>query len=136
MNNKITIELFQDDSRKIIGSAENIIWGGDKDSWEWKCGVSQCYPVCEIVPYGDRSSKQKITEVIAKLMDSSLYFVLEECSIKSDECAFVGSKTSYLAVWQLIGFLTFQGKKYVKLKCANKKQQEWVEKGEYIQQRP
>ncbi len=97
MNNKITIALFHDDSRKIIGSAENIIWGGDKDSWEWKSGVIHCSLACEIIPYGE-SSTHKITRVIARLRKSSPYFVLDECRIKRDECAFVGSKRSYLAV--------------------------------------
>ena len=36
----------------------------------------------------------------------------------------------------MTGFITFQGKKYVRLKQANKKQEEWVEKSEYIQQCP
>jgi hypothetical protein len=35
-----------------------------------------------------------------------------------------------------MGFITIQGKEYVRLKQANKKQEEWVEKSEYIQQRP
>jgi hypothetical protein len=54
--------------------------------------------------------------VIAWLRESSPYFVLDECRIKRDECAFVGSKTSYFAVWQLTGFITFQGKEYVRIK--------------------
>jgi hypothetical protein len=29
-------------------------------------------------------------------------------------------------------FITFQGKEYVRLKWANKKQEEWVEKSEYM----
>ena len=73
-------------------------WDGDKDSGEWRNGVIQCSPICKIVPYGE-SSTQKITGVIAKLREFSPYFVLEECRIKRDGCAFVGSKTSYLAVW-------------------------------------
>ncbi len=32
------------------------------------------------------------------------------------------------------GFIIFQGKEYVRLKWANKKQEEWVEKSEYIQE--
>ena len=79
---------------------------------------------------------QEITGVIAKLREFSPYFVLEECRIKRDGCAFVGSKTSYLAVWQLTGFIIFQGNEYVRLKGANKKQEEWVENSEYIQERP
>ncbi len=51
-------------------------------------------------------------------------------------CAFVGSKNSYLAVWQLTGFITFQGKEHVRLKWENKKRKEWVERSEYIQERP
>ena len=74
--------------------------------------------------------------MIALLRESSPYFVLDECRIERDECAFVGSKTSYFSVWQLTGFITFQGKEYVRLKWANKKQEEWAEKSEYIQQRP
>jgi len=66
--------------------------------------------------------------VIVKLRESSPYFVLEECRIKRDECAFVGSKTSYFAVQQLMGFITFQGKGYVRLKWANEKQEKWVKK--------
>ncbi len=61
-------------------------------------------------------------------MESSPYFVLEECQIKRDECAFVQSKTSYFAVWQLTRFITFQGKEYVRLKWENKIQEEWIEK--------
>ena len=71
--------------------------------------------------------------MIAKLREFSPYFVLEECRIKRDGCAFVGSKTSYLAVWQLMGFIMFRGKEYVRIKRANKKQEEWVEKSELIQ---
>ena len=56
--------------------------------------------------------------------------------MKRDACAFVGSKTSYFAVWQLTGFITFQGKGYVRLKWANEKQEERVEKSEYVQQQP
>ena len=108
-------------------------WDGDKDSGEWQNGVIQCSPVCKIVPYGE-SSMQKITGVIAKLREFSPYFVLEECRIKRDGCAFVGSKTSYLTVWQLTGFIIFWGKEYVRLKWTNKKQEEWVEKSEYIQE--
>jgi AAA15 family ATPase/GTPase len=74
--------------------------------------------------------------VIVKLRESSPYFVLEECRIKRDECAFVGSKTSSLAVWQLTGFIIFRGKEYVRLKRSNEKQEEWVEKSEYIQEPP
>ena len=74
--------------------------------------------------------------MIAKLREFSPYFVLEECRIKRDGCAFVGSKTSYLAVWQLMGFIMFRGKEYVRIKRANKKQEEWVEKSEFIQGRP
>jgi hypothetical protein len=33
-------------------------------------------------------------------------------------------------------FITFQGKEYVRLKWANKKWEEWVERSEYIQERP
>jgi hypothetical protein len=54
-------------------------------------------------------------------MESSPYFVLDECRIKRDESDFVGSKTSYFAVRQMTGFITFQGKEYVRLKWANKK---------------
>jgi hypothetical protein len=62
-----------------------------------------------------------MTGVIAQLRVSSPYFVLDEYRIKRDECAFVGSKTSYFAVQRLTGFITFQGKEYVRLKWANKK---------------
>jgi hypothetical protein len=74
--------------------------------------------------------------VVAKLREFSPYFVLEECQIKRDGCAFVGSKTSYLTVWQLTGFIIFMGEEYVRLKLANKKHEEWVEKSEYIQEQP
>jgi hypothetical protein len=36
----------------------------------------------------------------------------------------------------LTEFITFQGKEYVRLKWANKKREEWVERSEYIQERP
>jgi hypothetical protein len=36
----------------------------------------------------------------------------------------------------LTGFITFQGKEYVRLKWANKKREEWVEKSEYIPEQP
>jgi hypothetical protein len=51
-----------------------------------------CYPVpiCEIIPYGE-SSTHKITGVIAQLREFSPHFILDECRIKRDECAFVGS---------------------------------------------
>jgi hypothetical protein len=39
--------------------------------------------------------------VIAWLRESSSDFVLGKCRIKRDECAFVGSKSSYFAVCQL-----------------------------------
>ncbi len=103
-------------------------WDGGKDNGEWQSGVIQCSPICEIIPYGDRTSQNKITGVIAKLRESSPYFVLEECRLRRDECAFVGSKNSYLDVRQLTGFITFQGKEYVRLKHANKKQEKWVKK--------
>jgi hypothetical protein len=75
-----------------------------------------------MVPYGE-SSTHKITGVIARLRQFSPYFVLDKCRIKRDKCAFDGSKTSYFAVQQLTGFITFQGKQYVWLKWANKKQE-------------
>jgi hypothetical protein len=72
--------------------------------------------------------------VIAQLRESSPYFILDECRIKRNECVFVWSKSPYFAVRQLTGFITFKGKEYVRLKLANEKQEEWVEKSEYIQQ--
>ena len=129
---KIILESTQ---RQFFEAQKISFWDGDKDSGEWRSGVIQCSPVCEIIPYGE-SSTHKITGVIARLRESSPYFVLDECRIKRDECAFVGSKTSYFAVRQLTGFITFQGKEYVRLKWANKKREEWVERSEYIQERP
>jgi hypothetical protein len=81
-----------------------------------------------------KAAHTKITRVIAQLRESSPYFVLDECQIKRDECAFFGSKTCYFPVRQLMGFITFQGKGYVMLKWANEKEKEWVEKSEYIQE--
>ncbi len=89
-----------------------------------------------MVPHGDINIKQKLSGGIAILRDSSPYLVLEECRIKTDNCAFIWSKTSYLAVQQLTGFITFQGEEYVRLKQENKKQEKWVEKIEYIQEIP
>ena len=129
---KIILESTQ---QQFFEAKKISFWDGDKDSGEWQSGVIQCSPVCEIIPYGE-SSTLKITGVIARLRESSPYFVLDECRIKRDECAFVGSKTSYFAVRQLTGFITFQGKEYVRLKWANKKREEWVERSEYIQERP
>lgn len=65
-------------------------WDGDKDDGEWRKDVTQCSPVDEISPYGEKG--KKITGVIAKLRENSPYFVLEESRIKRDECAFVGKK--------------------------------------------
>ena len=109
-------------------------WDGDKDDGEWRKDVTQCSPVDEISPYGEKG--KKITGVIAKLRENSPYFVLEESRIKRDECAFVGKKSSYITVRQLTGFVTFRGKEYVRLKWSNKKHEEWVEKSEYVQERP
>ena len=88
------------------------------------------------LPNHKQSSIHKITGVIAQLRESSPYFVHDGCQIKRDECAFVGSKTSYFAVWQLTGFITFQGNEHARLKWANKKQEERVKRSEYIQERP
>ena len=128
--------ILKTTQEQFFEARKTSFWDGDKDTGEWRSDVIQCSPVCEIVPYGDRSRQNKITGVIAKLRESSPYFVLEECRLRRDECAFVGSKNSYLAVRQLTGFITFQGKEYVRLKRANKKQEEWVEKSAYIQERP
>jgi hypothetical protein len=129
---KIILESTQ---QQFFEAKKISFWDGDKDSGEWQSGVIQCSPVCGIILYGE-SSTHKITRVIARLRESSPYFVLDECRIKRDECAFVGSKTSYFAVRQLTGFITFQGKEYVRIKRANKKREEWVERSEYIQERP
>ena len=94
-----------------------------------------CYPLSpldETVPH--RESRRRISGVIAKLREGSPYFVLEECHILRDQCAFVRSKTSYLTLQQLMGFITFGGKEFVMLKWSNKKQEEWVEKSVGIQE--
>ena len=106
-------------------------WDGDKDDGEWRKDVTQCSPVDEISPYGEKG--KKITGVIAKLRENSPYFVLEESRIKRDECAFVGKNASYITIQQLTGCVTFQGKEYVRLKWSNKKHEEWVEKSAYVQ---
>ncbi len=116
---------------QIFEAQKKSFQDGGKDSREWQRGVIQCSPVCKIVPYGE-SSMQKITLVIAKLRSSLFISCLKTIEFK--EMNEVGSKTSYLAVWQLMGFITFQGKEYARLKWANKKQEEWVEKSEYIQE--
>ncbi len=107
MNNKNNTKLFST-QQQLVEAQKISFWDGDKDSGKWCSGVIQCSPVSEVVPYGDRSSKQKITRVIAKLRESSSYFVLEECRIKKNS-AFVGSTN--------VGFCR-----------ANKKQEEWVKK--------
>jgi hypothetical protein len=117
---KIILESAQ---QQFFEAKKISFWDGDKDSGKWRSGVIQCSPVCEIIPYGE-SSTHKITGVIARLRESSPYFVLDKCRIERDECAFVafvGSKTSYFAVRQMTRFITFQGKEYVRLKWANKK---------------
>ncbi len=43
---------------------------------------------------------------------------------------------SCITVQQLTGYVTFRGKEYVRLKWSNKKHEEWVEKSEYVQERP
>ena len=63
-------------------------WDGDKDNSEWQKDVTQCYPVEEIAPYGEKG--KKISGVIEKLREISPYFVLEESRIKRDECALLG----------------------------------------------
>ena len=55
-------------------------WDGDKDNGEWRKDVTQCSPVDELSPYGEKG--KKITGVIAKLRENSPYFVLEESRIK------------------------------------------------------
>ncbi len=51
-------------------------WDGDNDNGEWRKDVTQCSPVDEIAPYGEKG--KKISGVIAK------HFVLEESRIKRD----------------------------------------------------
>ena len=62
--------------------------------------------------------------------------MLKESQIKSYECAFVGKNASYINIQQLTGCVKFQGKEYDRLKWSNKKHEEWVEKSEYVQERP
>jgi hypothetical protein len=62
-----------------------------KDSREWRSGVIQCSPVCEIIPYGE-SSTHKTTRVIAQLRESSPYFVLDECLKRVIENAYSSKK--------------------------------------------
>jgi hypothetical protein len=72
---KIILESTQ---QQFFEAKKISFWDGDKDSGEWRSGVIQCSPVCEIIPYGE-SSTHKITGVIARLKESSPYFVLDKC---------------------------------------------------------
>ena len=68
-------------------------WDGDKDDGEWQKDGTQCSPVDEIAPYGEKG--KKVSGVIAKLRENSPYLVLEESHIKKDECALVGKCLVY-----------------------------------------
>ena len=71
--------ILKTTQEQFFKARKTSFWDGDKDTGEWRSDVIQCSPICEIVPYGDRSRQNKITGVIAKLRESSPYFVLEEC---------------------------------------------------------
>jgi hypothetical protein len=56
--------ILKSTQQQFFEAQKISFWEGDKDSREWRSGVIQCSPVCEIVPCGE-SSTHKITGVIA-----------------------------------------------------------------------
>ena len=47
---KIILESTQ---QQYFEAHKTSFWDVDKDSREWRCGVIQYSPICEIVPYGE-----------------------------------------------------------------------------------